>query len=139
LFHAHQLRNQIDANKDRQEQAIFAFTIVTVIFLPISAVSSIFGMNTSDVRDMEQSQWLYWVVALPVTAFVFVAAMGMTGDLARLARWVMSLGSDSEGHHQGGMLPEKTGAREEEARRDIALARRRVRIIDQTRRRYTDL
>ncbi|CAI4214455.1 unnamed protein product [Parascedosporium putredinis] len=103
------LRNQIDANKDRQEQAIFAFTIVTVIFLPISAVSSIFGMNTSDVRDMEQSQWLYWVVALPVTAFVFVAAMGMTGDLSRLARWFMSLGSDSEGHHQGACCRRRRG------------------------------
>ena len=27
---------------------------MTVIFLPLSAVSSIFGMNTVDIRDMEQ-------------------------------------------------------------------------------------
>ncbi|KAF5700260.1 hypothetical protein FGLOB1_10898 [Fusarium globosum] len=42
---------KMDFTRDRQERAIYAFTLVTIIFLPISAVSSIFGMNTTDVRD----------------------------------------------------------------------------------------
>lgn len=49
-------REYIENNKDRQEAAVYVFTIVTIVFLPISTISSIFGMNTSDVRDMEQSQ-----------------------------------------------------------------------------------
>ena len=45
--------------KDRQELAIFAFTVVTVVFLPISAISSIFGMNTSDCMQTQTFLYLW--------------------------------------------------------------------------------
>jgi len=32
------------------------------------------GMNTSDIRDMESNQRLFWSVAAPVTALVLTAA-----------------------------------------------------------------
>ncbi|KAF4125467.1 Mg2+ and Co2+ transporter CorA [Geosmithia morbida] len=80
-------RHRIDTTKDRQEQAIYAFTIVTIVFLPLSAVSSIFGMNTKDVRDMEWSQSIYWAVAIPVTALVIFLGLLMTGELEKVARW----------------------------------------------------
>ncbi|KAA8570208.1 hypothetical protein EYC84_002526 [Monilinia fructicola] len=60
----------IDTNKDRQETAIYAFTIVTIIFLPLSTVASILGMNTNDVRNMELTQWLFWVIAIPLTLII---------------------------------------------------------------------
>ncbi|ESZ93269.1 hypothetical protein SBOR_6369 [Sclerotinia borealis F-4128] len=60
----------IDANKDRQETAVYAFTIVTIIFLPLSTVASILGMNTNDVRNMDLTQWLFWVIAIPLTAII---------------------------------------------------------------------
>ena len=44
-------------------KAILVFTIVTIIFLPLSFVSSFFGMNFSDIRDMERTQRLFWLVA----------------------------------------------------------------------------
>lgn len=44
-------------------KAILVFTIVTIIFLPLSFVSSFFGMNFSDIRDMESTQRLFWLVA----------------------------------------------------------------------------
>ena len=79
---------KMDFAKDRQENAIFAFTLVTIIFLPLSAISSIFGMNTTDVRDMESSQWLYWAVALPVTVAVIIGGLWGMGELGNLARWL---------------------------------------------------
>ena len=60
----------ITVAKDRRETALYAFTIVTVIFLPLSTVAGILGMNTNDIRNMEQGQWLFWAVAAPVTAAV---------------------------------------------------------------------
>ncbi|KXT14936.1 hypothetical protein AC579_3067 [Pseudocercospora musae] len=36
-------------------QAILVFTVVTIIFLPLNFVSSFFGMNFSDIRDMEKT------------------------------------------------------------------------------------
>ncbi|KAM0139403.1 hypothetical protein ACHAP3_003173 [Botrytis cinerea] len=65
----------IDTNKDRQENAVYAFTIVTIIFLPLSTVASILGMNTNDVRNMEVTQWLFWAIAIPMTIIIIVLVL----------------------------------------------------------------
>ncbi|KAK4149610.1 hypothetical protein C8A00DRAFT_18724 [Chaetomidium leptoderma] len=89
---AFQLRKTNETNlthtKDRQERAIYAFTIVTVIFLPLSAVASIFGMNSSDIRDMDLGQWAYWATAGPVTAVVVFLGLLFTGELGNVRSWV---------------------------------------------------
>lgn len=51
-------------------KAILVFTVVTIVFLSLNFVSSFFGMNFLDIRDMAQTQWLFWAVALCVTASV---------------------------------------------------------------------
>ncbi|KAF1845052.1 uncharacterized protein K460DRAFT_241338, partial [Cucurbitaria berberidis CBS 394.84] len=48
-------------------KAILVFTIVTIIFLPLSFISSFFGMNFSDIRDMDRTQGLFWIVACSLT------------------------------------------------------------------------
>lgn len=59
-------------------KAILVFTIVTIIFLPLSFISSFFGMNFSDIRDMERTQRLFWLVAGCLT----VATVGFSLFLA---------------------------------------------------------
>lgn len=59
-------------------KAILVFTIVTIIFLPLSFISSFFGMNFSDIRDMESTQRLFWLVASCLT----VATVGFSLLLA---------------------------------------------------------
>ncbi|KAM3508600.1 hypothetical protein MY10362_001116 [Beauveria mimosiformis] len=83
--------------KDRQENAVYAFTIVTIIFLPLSAVASIFGMNTSDIRDMDYSQWLFWVVALPVAILVIVVGLWWMNELGNVVRWLSGRQPDAGG------------------------------------------
>ncbi|KAF7188051.1 hypothetical protein HII31_10623 [Pseudocercospora fuligena] len=56
-------------------KAILVFTVVTIIFLPLNFVSSFFGMNFSDIRNMEKTQWLFWAVAICVTAGVVSASI----------------------------------------------------------------
>ncbi|KAM0345277.1 hypothetical protein ACHAPU_006676 [Fusarium lateritium] len=80
---------KMDFTRDRQERAIYAFTLVTIVFLPISTVSSIFGMNTTDVRDMNYSQWLYWVVAIPLTIMVIIVGLWFMGELGNLIQWLI--------------------------------------------------
>lgn len=82
----------METTKDRQERAIYAFTIVTVIFLPLSSVASIFGINTKDVRDTDLGQWAYWAAAVPVTAAVVFFGLLWTGELGNVLRWVSSFG-----------------------------------------------
>jgi Mg2+ and Co2+ transporter CorA len=64
-------------------KAILVFTIVTIIFLPLSFVTSFFGMNFSDIRDMESTQRRFWLVGgcltVATVAFsLFLAFYGST-------------------------------------------------------------
>jgi hypothetical protein len=56
-------------------KAILVFTVVTIVFLPLNFVSSFFGMNFVDIRNMEKTQWLFWAVALCVTVSVVAASL----------------------------------------------------------------
>ncbi|KAI1142915.1 hypothetical protein F5Y05DRAFT_408368 [Hypoxylon sp. FL0543] len=85
--------NKIEVTKDRQEAAVYAFTMVTIIFLPLSTISSIFGMNSSDVRDMELGQWAYWAAALPTTVAVIVTGLWWMGELHNFISWLRGLPS----------------------------------------------
>jgi len=62
---------------------------VTIIFLPLSAVAGIFGMNTADVRDMDLNQWAYWAAAVPVTVVVILLGLWWMGELGNAASWIL--------------------------------------------------
>lgn len=70
----------VESNKDRQEKAALTFTTVTVLFLPLTLLASIFGMNTNDIRNMTLNQWVFWAIAVPL------CAVGLT-------LWLLYLGS----------------------------------------------
>lgn len=59
-----------------------------------SFVTSFMGMNTSDIRDIESNQRLFWTIAVPLTVFVLTAAFiyGYKGDKVAdiLGRWLQS-------------------------------------------------
>jgi Mg2+ and Co2+ transporter CorA len=59
----------IETNKDKQEKAALAFTTVTVFFLPLTMLASVFGMNSFDIRNMDQGQGLFWITAVPFCMF----------------------------------------------------------------------
>jgi Mg2+ and Co2+ transporter CorA len=78
----------INIKAEDKNVSIFVFTIVTVVFLPLSFVTSYFGMNTSDVRDMEQGQWLFWVIgiSLTITVLLVVWVITLRGQKWKTAR-----------------------------------------------------
>ncbi|KAL8896974.1 MAG: hypothetical protein Q9192_002798, partial [Flavoplaca navasiana] len=53
----------VDIKVEDQGKAVMVFTIVTVIFF----VSSYFGTNTADIRQLQHGQWIFWAVGLSVT------------------------------------------------------------------------
>ncbi|KAF2706021.1 hypothetical protein K504DRAFT_460110 [Pleomassaria siparia CBS 279.74] len=74
-------KQSAEINEEDHGKAIFVFTVVTVIFMPLSFVTSYLGMNTSDIRNMDNTQSLFWIVALPLTVFtmgsiLYLAYMG---------------------------------------------------------------
>jgi len=65
----------LEIQQENNGNAIIVFTMVTIVFLPLSWATSYLGMNTSDIRDLAQGQWLFWIIALPVTAAVIGLAV----------------------------------------------------------------
>jgi len=61
---------QVELEMENQGKAILVFTIVTLIFLPLSFVTSFLGMNVSDIRTMERGQSVFWIAGLSLTALV---------------------------------------------------------------------
>ncbi|KAK8191613.1 uncharacterized protein BKA78DRAFT_138361 [Phyllosticta capitalensis] len=62
----------VEIREEDHGKAIFVFTAVTTVFLPLSFITSYFGMNFADLRDTHWNQAMYWVIAGPAT-FVIVA------------------------------------------------------------------
>ncbi|KAK4210124.1 hypothetical protein QBC37DRAFT_449032 [Rhypophila decipiens] len=81
----------INIKNEGQGMAIFVFTIVTVIFLPLSFAATYLGMNTNDIRDMDRGQWTFWAIGSPLTVVVvlgawLVASRGLEWSNSRQAR-----------------------------------------------------
>ncbi|KAI5468180.1 hypothetical protein BGZ63DRAFT_373096 [Mariannaea sp. PMI_226] len=77
-----QVKQTIEILEEGHGKAIRVFTIVTLFFLPLSFTSGFFGMNTTDIRDMEQNQRIFWTISIPLTIGVFTLAFlyGYKGD-----------------------------------------------------------
>jgi Mg2+ and Co2+ transporter CorA len=67
--------NSIRVSNEDNSKAIIIFTTITVIFLPLNAVSSILGMNVVDVRSTTRGSSLFWEIAVPVTFVVLVLCL----------------------------------------------------------------
>ncbi|KAH7384605.1 hypothetical protein BKA66DRAFT_416936 [Pyrenochaeta sp. MPI-SDFR-AT-0127] len=71
-----QLKQSVEILEEDHGKAILVFTMITTIFLPLSFVTSFFGMNTSDIRNTSRGQDFFWAIAIPVTAgIVFLAVL----------------------------------------------------------------
>ena len=75
-------KQSLEITEEDHGKAIMVFTIVTVIFLPLSFVTSFLGMNTTDIRDMGSSSSLFWTIAIPLTAVTMASVLyiGYNGD-----------------------------------------------------------
>ncbi|KAF7502972.1 hypothetical protein GJ744_004759 [Endocarpon pusillum] len=67
----------VEIEQDDHGKAILVFTTVTIIFLPLSFVTSYLGMNTQDIRDQKNSQSIFWAAALPLTLVVVLVSMSI--------------------------------------------------------------
>ena len=67
--------NSISVSNEDNSKAIYIFTTITVIFLPLNAVSSILGMNLVGLRDTTRGSSLFWEIAVPVTFAVLILCL----------------------------------------------------------------
>ncbi|KAE9583047.1 hypothetical protein CGMCC3_g739 [Colletotrichum fructicola] len=64
----------------RQGQAVMLFTIITIIFLPLSFFVSYFGQNVSELTGDSQNptSGQVWKIAAPISAVVIVFALAVS-------------------------------------------------------------
>ena len=97
-------RHRIEVLEEDNSKTVLVFTVLTAIFLPLSFVTSYFGMNTKDIRDLERSQTLFWAVGLPVTFAVVVLAILGANNTDKLRNAWESLRARLNHQRQGKLL-----------------------------------
>jgi hypothetical protein len=55
-------------------------------------LASVFGMNTNDIRNMNENQWLFWIIAVPLCATGLVLWLVYLGSVP-LGQWLKRLAS----------------------------------------------
>ncbi|KAK2760286.1 hypothetical protein FQN54_002354 [Arachnomyces sp. PD_36] len=86
-----QTQRGVEVRNEDHGKAILAFTVVTVVFLPMSFVTSYLGMNTVDIRDMSDNQSLFWSISLPLTIGMITITLlvGLKGD--KIREWLIDI------------------------------------------------
>ena len=68
----------VETLQDDNSKAIFIFTMVTVLFLPLSFVAGFFGMNVAGITNTTSTVSHFWEIALPLT-FGLIILCGVVG------------------------------------------------------------
>ncbi|KAI3317618.1 hypothetical protein HD806DRAFT_514603 [Xylariaceae sp. AK1471] len=68
-------QNELAIIADNKNKAIFVFTGVTIIFLPLSFFTSYFGMNLKGITGTDKTESCFWEVCGPIS-FVIILAFG---------------------------------------------------------------
>ncbi|CAI6336384.1 unnamed protein product [Periconia digitata] len=78
----------IDARQSFAETTnISRLTILALIFVPLSFVSTLFSMN-DDVAPGAKGFWVYFAVAIPITALVYLVARPPTKAVSKGREWL---------------------------------------------------
>lgn len=93
----------VETFQDDNSKAIFVFTIVTILFLPMSFVASFFGMNVIGINATATTLKHFWVVSLPLTFGVVIpcSIIALKGEevyfgIARMYRGLKRLWSKAD-------------------------------------------
>ena len=62
----------VETLQDDNGRAIFVFTFITVLFLPLTFIAGVFGMNLIGISDTTSTTQHFWKIALPVTGGIIV-------------------------------------------------------------------
>ncbi|EON66482.1 hypothetical protein W97_05580 [Coniosporium apollinis CBS 100218] len=60
---------------EKQGQSILLFTVVTIFFLPMSTLASIFGLNAKQLNKGEMSLGIVFAYIFPISLLVFAASL----------------------------------------------------------------
>ena len=93
----------VETLQDSHSKAIFLFTMVTVLFLPLTFVAGYFGMNLSGISGSNSTPAHFWAIGAPLTfgSVVLCSAVALKGEeiltaLGAMVRAITSLGEHKQ-------------------------------------------
>lgn len=70
-------QNELAIVNDSQNKAIFVFTGVTIVFLPLSFFTSYYGMNLAGIVETSKTEIFFWkVCGTAALLIVLIVALG---------------------------------------------------------------
>ncbi|KAF2036453.1 hypothetical protein EK21DRAFT_51452 [Setomelanomma holmii] len=107
-----QLKQSVEILEEDHGKAILVFTMITTIFLPLSFVTSFFGMNTADIRNTNRSQGYFWAITVPVTGGIVFAAVLLAYHGDKLYDWTLQRIYRFAEHRSGSSIADRHARRE---------------------------
>lgn len=65
----------VETLADDNSRAIFIFTFITILFLPLSFVATFFGMNVQGINPTTSTTSHFWAVGAPLTGGILVICL----------------------------------------------------------------
>ena len=65
----------VETLADDNSRAIFIFTFITILFLPLSFVATFFGMNVEGINPTTSNTQHFWAIGAPLTGGIFVICL----------------------------------------------------------------
>lgn len=95
---------RIDLKKSHPDAAVvYAVTAMTIIFSSMSFISSMVGMNTTDIPNTDKHQWVFWATAVPIAVLVIGLSL-LVFRYLESAREALSMFTDSQNFDSRGMV-----------------------------------
>ena len=88
---SNQAESLVNIKIDDHGRAILTFTIVTIIFLPLSFVCGDLRMNMVDIHSTKSTQSLFWYTALPLASVLMLTAWTLAFQAHRLRQMYRSV------------------------------------------------
>ncbi|KAL0256759.1 hypothetical protein SLS55_009156 [Diplodia seriata] len=80
-----------DSRQSLAETAnVSRLTYLAVVFVPLSFTTGLFSMN-SDTAPGSPGFWQFFLVAIPITMLVFIAARPPVGQYQRFRKWIADM------------------------------------------------
>lgn len=67
----------VETMQDDNGRAIFIFTFITILFLPLSFVAGFFGMNLQGINGTTYRASLFWKIAIPFTGGIMLLCIAI--------------------------------------------------------------
>lgn len=65
----------VEGAQDDINNKLMLFTLVTIVFLPLSFVTGFFGMNLQGVENTGYNVWHFWIIAIPLTVGILLISV----------------------------------------------------------------